>query len=104
MKGFRWLASAVVVIAMVVLTPIPALAQKTGGTLVMIVQPEPPSLASYQNTSAPIGQVSAKIYDGLLEYGFDFKPQPSLAKSWTVRASSFTTGNRSRVRTCSSRT
>jgi peptide/nickel transport system substrate-binding protein len=84
MKGFRWLASAVVVIAMVVLTPIPALAQKTGGTLVMIVQPEPPSLASYQNTSAPIGQVSAKIYDGLLEYGFDFKPQPSLAKSWTV--------------------
>jgi peptide/nickel transport system substrate-binding protein len=66
------------------LSPSAALAQKRGGTLVMIVQPEPPSLASYQNTSAPIGQVSAKIYDGLLEYGFDFKPQPSLAKSWTV--------------------
>ena len=61
-----------------------ALAQKRGGTLVMIVQPEPPSLASYQNTSAPIGQVSAKIYDGLLEYDFNFKPLPSLAKSWTV--------------------
>jgi peptide/nickel transport system substrate-binding protein len=85
MKGLRWLGSAAaILVAMTVLSPVPAVAQKTGGTLVMIVQPEPPSLASYQNTSAPIGQVSAKIYDGLLEYGFDFKPQPSLAKSWTV--------------------
>ena len=47
----------------------------------MIVQPEPPTLASYQNTSAPIGQVAAKIYDGLLEYDFDLKPNPSLATS-----------------------
>lgn len=61
-----------------------ALAQKRGGTLVQITQPEPPTLASYLSTSGPIGQVTAKIYDGLFEYGFDLKPQPSLAESWTV--------------------
>jgi peptide/nickel transport system substrate-binding protein len=59
-------------------------AQKRGGTLVMITQPEPPTLASYLSTSGPIGQVTAKVYDGLLEYGFDLKPQPSLAESWQV--------------------
>ena len=33
---------------------------KRGGTLVMLVQPEPPTLASYLSTSGPIGQVTAK--------------------------------------------
>ncbi len=59
-------------------------AQKRGGTLVMLIQPEPPTLASYLSTSGPIGQVSAKVYDGLLEYDFDLHPQPSLAESWKV--------------------
>jgi peptide/nickel transport system substrate-binding protein len=65
----------------------PALAQGTpqrGGTLVMVVQPEPPTLASYQSTSGPIGQVATKVYEGLLEYDFNLKPIPSLAQSWTV--------------------
>ena len=61
-----------------------ALAQKQGGTLVMLVQPEPPTLASYLSTSGPIGMVAAKIYDGLLEYDTELKPQPGLAESWTV--------------------
>ena len=62
----------------------PAAAQKAGGTLVQITQPEPPNLAPYISTSAPIGQVTAKIYDGLLEYNFDLKPKASLAESWDV--------------------
>ena len=57
---------------------------KDGGTLVMVVQPEPPSLASYLSTAGPIGQVATKVYDGLLEYDFDLNPKPSLATSWTV--------------------
>lgn len=61
-----------------------ALAQKPGGTLVMLVLPEPPTMASYQSTSGPVGQVAAKVYEGLLEYGFDLKPKPCLAKSWEV--------------------
>ena len=58
--------------------------QKRGGTLVMLTQPEPPTLASYISTSGPIGQVAAKIYEGLLEYDFELKPQPGLAESWTI--------------------
>src|SRR5262245_19410097 len=64
----------------------PAHAQKRGGTLVQITQPEPPNLAPYISTSGPIGQVTAKVYDGLLEYGFDLKPLPGLAESFTVAA------------------
>jgi peptide/nickel transport system substrate-binding protein len=62
----------------------PASAQKRGGTLVMLVQPEPPTLASYISTSGPIGQVTTKVYEGLLEYDFNLKPIPGLAESWTV--------------------
>lgn len=59
-------------------------AQKRGGTLIMAVQPEPPTLASYISTSQPIGQVATKVYDGLLDYDVDSKAQPALAESWTV--------------------
>ena len=68
-------------------SPGAAFAQATpqkGGTLVIMVQPEPPTLASYQSTAGPVGQVSTKVYEGLLEYDFQLKPIPSLAKSWTV--------------------
>src|SRR5499433_3286923 len=64
--------------------PLTAAAQKRGGTLVMLVQPEPPTLASYISTSGPIGQVTTKVYEGLLEYDFNLKPIPSLAESWKV--------------------
>lgn len=52
--------------------------------MIMIVQPEPPTLASYLSTSGPIGQVSTKVYDGLLEYDSDLNPQPGLAESFDV--------------------
>lgn len=55
-----------------------------GGTLVIVVQPEPPTLAAYQSTASPVGQVATKVYEGLLEYDFQLKPSPSLAQSWTV--------------------
>jgi peptide/nickel transport system substrate-binding protein len=67
--------------------PVEGLAQATpqrGGTLVMVVQPEPPTLAAYQSTAGPVGQVSSKVYEGLLEYDFKLQPIPGLAKSWTV--------------------
>lgn len=63
-----------------------AWAQKAGGTLVQITQPEPPNLAPYISTAGPISQVTAKVFDGLLEYGFDLKPKASLAESWSVSA------------------
>src|SRR5213079_3589869 len=77
-------ASLLVAIAGWLLLPDAASAQKRGGTLVMLVQPEPPTLASYLSTSGPIGQVSSKVYEGLLEYDFNLKPTPGLAQSWKV--------------------
>ena len=58
------------------LSGMPAHAQGTpqsGGTLVMVVQPEPPTLASYQSTAGPVGQVTTKVYEGLL--GIRLQPQ-----------------------------
>ena len=61
-----------------------AMAQKSGGTMVYLVQPEPPSLASYLSTSGPIGLVAPKIYEGLLDYDNDLNIKPALAKSYEV--------------------
>ncbi|MBX2853730.1 MAG: ABC transporter substrate-binding protein [Rhodobacteraceae bacterium] len=61
-----------------------AMAQKAGGNLVFIVQPEPPSLAGYLSTSGPIGLVAPKIYEGLFDYDNDLKIAPALAESYDV--------------------
>ena len=86
MKLARSLALWLAVVAVVglVLPADEASAQKRGGTLVMLVQPEPPTLASYISTSGPIGQVTSKIFEGLLEYDWSLKPIPGLAESWKV--------------------
>jgi peptide/nickel transport system substrate-binding protein len=62
----------------------PTVTPQQGGTLVMVVQPEPPTLASFLSTAGPVGQVATKVYEGLLEYDFKLTPQPGLAKSWKV--------------------
>ena len=84
MAKLRWTSLAASALTALATAGAPALAQKVGGTLVQITQPEPPNLAPYISTSAPIGQITAKVYDGLLEYGFDLKPKPSLAESFDV--------------------
>jgi len=61
-----------------------AIAQQAGGTLVYIVQPEPPSMAPYLSTSGPIGLVAPKIYQGLLDYDLDLNIVPELAQSYEV--------------------
>lgn len=59
-----------------------AFGQSSGGTMVMIAQPEPPSLAPYLSTSGPIGLVAPKIYNGLLDYDLDLNPVGELAVSY----------------------
>ncbi|MFF7709634.1 ABC transporter substrate-binding protein [Pseudomonas sp. NPDC007930] len=54
------------------------------GTLNAIVQPEPPILVLGLNGQAPVQYVASKIYEGLLTYGADLKPQPGLAKAWSI--------------------
>lgn len=53
-----------------------------GGELDAVIHPEPPTLASFINTSTPGRAVFSKIFDGLLDYGPDLAPRPQLAESW----------------------
>lgn len=65
----------------------PALAQEQvqkGGTLNVIVQPEPPILVLGLNQQGPTQTVAGKIYEGLLRYDHDLNPMPGLAESWEV--------------------
>lgn len=55
-----------------------------GGNMVMLVHPEPPTLAQYMVGSGNIPMITTQIYEGLLAYDMDAKPLPSLAKSWEV--------------------
>ncbi|NBR40366.1 MAG: ABC transporter substrate-binding protein, partial [Alphaproteobacteria bacterium] len=61
-------------------------AQEAGGTLAFLVQPEPPTLASYVSTSGPIGLVMPKVYEGLFDYDNDGKMVPMLAESYEMSA------------------
>ena len=54
MKIKHWIGGAMAAVVMLA-GAVAAHAQQAGGTLVMLVQPEPPSLASYLSTSGPIG-------------------------------------------------
>lgn len=67
--------------------PTPALAQEevqTGGTLNVIVQPEPPILVLGLNQQGPTQTVAGKIYEGLLRYDHELTPMPGLAERWEV--------------------
>ncbi|GAB3457346.1 ABC transporter substrate-binding protein [Insolitispirillum peregrinum] len=69
------------------LSAAPALAadQPTrGGTMNIIVQPEPPILQLGLNQQGPTQTVGGKIYQGLLTYDKQLKPLPSLAESWDI--------------------
>lgn len=61
-----------------------ALAQQQGGTLVIVSMPEPTILANALSSVPTTNEIGTKIFDGLLEYDNDLKPQPSLAESWKV--------------------
>ena len=61
-----------------------ATAQTKGGTLSMIIQPEPPVLVTAINQQGPTQYVAGKIYESLLTYSHDLKPMPGLAKSWDM--------------------
>lgn len=83
MKIRNVFAAGAIALGIALCSPV-AMAQQAGGTLVYIVQPEPPSLASYLSTSGPIGLVAPKIYEGLFDYDLELNIVPSLAASYEV--------------------
>jgi peptide/nickel transport system substrate-binding protein len=72
--------------ALAVTAPLSSQAQtpKRGGTMVMIVQPEPATLASYMSVAGNIAPVTTQIYEGLVTYDWNLKAAPKLATSWEV--------------------
>ncbi|GMG85023.1 ABC transporter substrate-binding protein [Paralimibaculum aggregatum] len=71
-------------LAVVPLTHPPAADAAEGGTVVVAMQSEPPTLTSAFNPAGFAGVVSTKVLEGLLTYDFDLTPQPSLAESWEL--------------------
>ena len=61
-------------------------AEKAGGNMVFLVQPEPPTMAGYVSTSGPIGLLAPKIYEGLFDYANDGTMIPVLAESFDMSA------------------
>lgn len=54
-----------------------------GGSLRMLV-PEPAMLSNATTSNGHVFNVSNKIFDGLIDFDFDFNPVPKLATSWTI--------------------
>lgn len=64
-----------------------ALAQETperGGTLNMVVQPEPPTVMLGISKLGPVSFIGSKIYEGLISLAPDMSPLPGLAESWEI--------------------
>ena len=57
-----------------------------GGTLSMILNPEPPVLVTGVNSASPVAAVSPRMFEGLATYTPDFKMVPVLATSWEQSA------------------
>jgi peptide/nickel transport system substrate-binding protein len=60
------------------------LGRRRGGTLDLLVDPEPTTLVAVTNSADPTMLVSAKVTEGLLAYDFDLTPKPQLAVEWSV--------------------
>ena len=59
---------------------------KMGGTLTMAMAQEPNYLDPADWWGSSDIQMIDQIFDSLVQFGFDFKPYPRLAESWTVSA------------------
>jgi peptide/nickel transport system substrate-binding protein len=55
-----------------------------GGTLNVVIQPEPPGLMLGLGQNGPTQMVAGDIYESLLSYDFDLAPHPQLAESWDI--------------------
>ena len=59
-------------------------AGSNGGTLTLLVDPEPTTLVTVTNPADPSLLVSAKTTEGLLAYDFELNPKPQLATNWVA--------------------
>ncbi len=64
-----WARAALAALALIVSPVLAQEAPRNGGTLNLIVQPEPPTLMLGLNKLGPVSFVGAKIYEGLITLG-----------------------------------
>ena len=76
--------AAVAAFAVVLACGASAQTPQRGGTMNIIISPEPPTLMLGINQTTPAAIVGGKIYESLLRYDLNLKPMPGLAKSWEV--------------------
>jgi peptide/nickel transport system substrate-binding protein len=57
---------------------------RRGGSVTILVDPEPTTLVALADSADPTMAVSAKLTEGLLSYDFDLEPRPQLATAWTA--------------------
>ncbi len=77
---------SLVLCAMVACSGTPAQTPKQGGTLNLIVRPEPPSINLGSSKLGPSSFVGSKIYEGLITLSPKLESIPRLAESWAVEA------------------
>ena len=80
-------SNAVVLLSLMATTPnanAQSAAPQRGGTLVMAMATEPPTLNPSITTGAPDQLIGCMIYEGLTRIGQDFRIYPMLAKSWDI--------------------
>jgi peptide/nickel transport system substrate-binding protein len=86
----HWLRTAVAALSLLAAPLAAQEAPRNGGTLNLIVQPEPPTLMLGLNKLGPVSFVGAKIYEGLITLGPKLEPLPALARSWEISADGLT--------------
>ncbi|MBM3525967.1 MAG: ABC transporter substrate-binding protein, partial [Alphaproteobacteria bacterium] len=64
--------------------PSSAQAPRRGGTLTSTLWPEPPGIVPGLFLNAPALIVGTKMFEGLVTFDFNLRPQPMLAESWTI--------------------
>jgi peptide/nickel transport system substrate-binding protein len=83
---FKSLTLAAAALALTLAGPLAAQdgTPQDGGTLNVVIQPEPPSLMLGIVQNGPTQMVGGDIYESLMWYDFDLKPHPLLAESWEI--------------------
>jgi peptide/nickel transport system substrate-binding protein len=83
-RGFMAAAASAPVLMTVQEAMAQGVAPRRGGTLQMMLTPEPPVLQIGVNQQGPTLAAAPKIFQGLLTFSPTLEPQPVLAKSWTI--------------------
>ncbi|MEX2519598.1 MAG: ABC transporter substrate-binding protein [Paracoccaceae bacterium] len=73
-----------VAVILALAAPLAAQEPQSGGTLNVVIQPEPPGLMIGLIQNGPTQMVAGEIYESLLRYDENLTPLPGLAKEWSI--------------------